>query len=134
LACLSACNTGFGKLKSGEGVISLAKGFFYAGVPSVMMSLWSVPDKATSEIMTSFFEALKEGDGKADALRKAKLKYLSSADDNTAAPYYWASFTVIGDNQPVKVDQELSGWKSLLLILLFVTALLSGLWFRYRKV
>jgi len=110
LACLSACNTGFGKIKSGEGVVSLAKGFFYAGVPNVMMSLWSVPDVSTSEIMTSFYKELKRGVGKADALRNAKLSYLAQADQNTSDPYYWAAFTMIGDNQSVKIGHAIQTW------------------------
>ena len=110
LACLSACNTGFGKIKSGEGVVSLAKGFFYAGVPNVMMSLWSVPDISTSEIMTTFYKELKNGIGKADALRNAKLKYLELSDQNTSDPYYWAAFTMIGDNQTIKISNPLKSW------------------------
>ncbi len=110
LACLSACNTGFGKIKSGEGVVSLAKGFFYAGVPNVMMSLWSVPDISTSEIMTAFYKELKRGVGKADALRNAKLRYLEQADQNTSDPYYWAAFTMIGDNQAVEISNSMQTW------------------------
>lgn len=110
LACLSACNTGFGKIRGGEGVVSLAMGFFYAGVPNVMMTLWSVPDQSTSEIMTLFYKELKNGVGKADALRNAKLKFLVTADENTSDPYYWAAFTMIGDNEPLKSDNKFSYW------------------------
>jgi CHAT domain-containing protein len=110
LACLSACNTGFGQIKSGEGVVSLAKGFFYAGIPNVMMSLWSVPDISTSEIMTAFYKELRRGIGKADALRNAKLKYLQEADSNTSDPYYWAAFTMIGDNQSIQIKDQPSIW------------------------
>ena len=110
LACLSACNTGFGQIKSGEGVVSLAKGFFYAGVPNVMMSLWSVPDISTSEIMTTFHKELKDGVGKADALRNAKLKYLELVDQNTSDPYYWAAFIMIGYNQPIKEEGHFTIW------------------------
>ena len=123
LACLSACNTGFGKVKSGEGVVSLAKGFYYAGVPNVMMSLWSVPDQSTSEIMTYFYEELKKGVGKADALRNAKLHYLHNADENTANPYYWAAFTLIGDNQPLQTSSYLPYW----LVGFFALAIIAGM-------
>ena len=102
LVCLSACNTGFGNLQSGEGVVSLARGFMYAGVPNVMMSLWSVPDNSTAEIIKVFYEEIDRGKGKADALRAAKLKYLLNADANTSGPYYWGAITMIGDNEPVK--------------------------------
>ncbi len=106
LACLSACNTGFGQLKSGEGVVSLAKGFFYAGVPNIMMSLWSVPDNSTSQIMQLFNAELEQGAGKAEALRRAKLRFLEQADAYTAEPYYWAAFTLIGDNEPLHTGES----------------------------
>jgi CHAT domain-containing protein/Tfp pilus assembly protein PilF len=128
LACLSACNTGFGKIKGGEGVVSLAKGFFYAGVPNVMMSLWSVPDQSTSEIMTYFYEELKKGRGKADALRNAKLHYLSNSDENTSNPYYWAAFTLIGDNQPLQTSSKLPYW----LFGVFSLTMFAG-WFFIRN-
>jgi len=118
LACLSACNTGFGLIRSGQGVVSLAKGFFYAGVPNVMMSLWSVPDRSTSEIMTYFYEQLKRGEGKAEALRNAKLRYLKTSDINTSDPYYWAAFTMIGDNEPIEISKEVNLW--LLAVILLI--------------
>lgn len=96
LVSLSACNTGEGKYYEGEGVMSLARGFMYAGVPNVMMSLWSVPDQSTSTIMQSFYGYLQEGMPKPEALRKAKLDYLATADANTAAPYFWSGFVFIG--------------------------------------
>ena len=128
LACLSACNTGFGRIKGGEGVVSLAKGFFYAGVPNVMMSLWSVPDQSTSEIMTYFYEELKNGVGKADALRNAKLNYLRNADENTSNPYYWAAFTMIGDNQPLQKGRTFPYW----IIGVFALVAVAGMTY-YRK-
>lgn len=104
LICLSACNTGLGKYYKGEGVMSLAHGFMYSGAQNVMMSLWSVPDKSTGEIMTSFYTYLKQGYGKAQALRLAKLDYLSTADNNTASPYFWSGFVFIGN-----VEQQPEG-------------------------
>ncbi len=124
LACLSACNTGFGQLKGGEGVVSLAKGFFYAGVPNVLMSLWSVPDNSTSEIMTTFYEELKKGEGKSDALRNAKLAYLASADENSSDPYYWAAFTMIGDNEPIETDTGVNLWGLALVLVIGIPALI----------
>ena len=97
LVCLSACNTGLGKLYKGEGIISLARGFMYAGVPNVMMSLWSVPDRSTSQIMQTFYEEMEKGKAREEALRQAKLRYLESADDNTAHPYFWGAFIYLGD-------------------------------------
>lgn len=95
MVALSACNTGLGKIKAGEGIISLARGFMYAGVSNVLMSLWAVSDRSTAQLMQFFYEALADGKPKADALRAAKLSYLAQADANTAAPYYWSGFVLI---------------------------------------
>ena len=127
LACLSACNTGVGVYHQGEGIVSLAQGFLHAGVPNVMMSLWSVPDRSTGQIMQFFYEELKKGKGKADALRDAKLKYLQTADANTGDPYFWAAFTLIGDNQPM-VQKRWAAWQIGLVVL--TLALLGLLWYR----
>ena len=116
LACLSACNTGIGVYHQGEGIVSLAQGFLHAGVPNVMMSLWSVPDQSTAQIMLYFYEEIKNGQGKADALRQAKLRYLETADANTQDPYYWAAFTLIGDNQAIK-DKGWEIWQMVLMAL-----------------
>ena len=99
LVCLSACNTGTGKMDKGEGIMSLARGFMYAGVPNVLMSLWSVPDGATSLLMQYFYEAMRKGNSKEESLRLAKLRYLSEADDNTANPYYWGAFVYLGNTR-----------------------------------
>ncbi|MDN5215413.1 CHAT domain-containing protein [Fulvivirgaceae bacterium BMA12] len=96
LACLSACNTGIGKYYKGEGIISLARGFMEAGVPNLMMSLWSVSDQSTKDLMTSFYQGITQGEKNVTALRNAKLKYLSESDNLSAAPYYWAPFVYIG--------------------------------------
>ncbi|MBX2841300.1 MAG: CHAT domain-containing protein, partial [Flammeovirgaceae bacterium] len=96
LAVLSACNTGSGKYYKGEGVVSLASGFMYAGVPNVLMSLWAVPDQSTSDIMQHFYKEISNGSSKSQALRNAKLKYLEKADVNTSSPYYWSGFIFHG--------------------------------------
>ena len=96
LVVLSACNTGAGQLQKGEGIMSLARGFIYAGVPSIMLTLWEVQDKATAGIMQYFYENLKEGNRKDVALQKAKLDYLSNANRLNSHPYYWSSFIITG--------------------------------------
>lgn len=97
LTVLSACNTGYGKMHKGEGVMSLSRAFTYAGCPSVVMSLWSVPDIQTSDIMIRFFEALKNGMTKDKALRKAKLDYLANSPFSESHPLFWAGFVPTGD-------------------------------------
>lgn len=101
LVVLSACETGIGTYKKGEGVFSMARGFAYAGCPSVVMSLWKVNDLVASKVMKSFYEYLNEGDEITIALRKAKLDYLNSADELTAHPYHWAAFVPIGNTEPI---------------------------------
>ncbi len=102
LACdmvvLSACETGAGKWQSGEGIVSLARGFAYAGAKSIITSLWSANDHSTAQIMAYFYTKLKEGLSKKEALRQAKLQFVSSQKDplNTH-PFYWATFIPIGD-------------------------------------
>ncbi len=107
LAVLSACETGVGKFENGSGVRSLSTGFQYAGVPSVLMSLWQVPDKSTSEIMKSFYTYLFKGEEKAKALQKAKQDYLSNAiSEKSKHPFYWAGFILVGNADPVILDNR----------------------------
>lgn len=102
LVVLSACNTGYGELKRGEGGMGLSRAFMYAGVPSTVTSLWEVSDVSAQRIMTYFYRYLKQGYTKDEALRMAKLDYIKK-DSNpvTANPFYWASLTANGDMKPM---------------------------------
>lgn len=104
MAVLSACETGIGKEARGEGAMSLARAFRFAGVPNVVSSLWKVDDRATKEIMVKFYEKLADGMGKADALAEAKRWYRKEHPD--APPSKWAAFILIGDNEPVKLKKR----------------------------
>ena len=97
LAVLSACNTGNGELRRGEGVMSLARAFAFAGCPSTVMSLWSIPDESTSKVMLSFYKSLKNGDSKDVALQKAKLEYLQNCPPQYSIPNYWGATVIIGN-------------------------------------
>ena len=101
LTVLSACNTGMGKLRKGEGIMSLARGFLYAGCPSIIMSLWEVEDNSGTEIISSFYKNLKKGKAKDESLRMAKLEYLENAGSRMAHPHYWLGFVSIGDESPI---------------------------------
>jgi CHAT domain-containing protein len=97
LVVLSACETGLGKEKRGEGVMGLTRAFMYAGAPTVAVSLWSVADKSTAELMTDFYRRLlsaNEGSS-AGALRGAQLAMISGK--KYSAPFYWAPFVLVGD-------------------------------------
>ena len=116
LAVLSACNTGNGKLEKGEGVMSIAKGFIQAGVSSVVTSLWSVDDCATSDVMTQFYKYLKEKQPKEEALRNAKLAYLQKADKAHAHPFYWGAFVQFGNTKSLDYLSEGKSWTKFLFI------------------
>jgi CHAT domain-containing protein/tetratricopeptide (TPR) repeat protein len=96
LVVLSACQTALGKQVKGEGLIGLTRGFFYAGAPRVIASLWSVRDEATMELMTRFYRALlREHQTPAAALRAAQVAL--SRDPRWSAPYYWGAFILQGE-------------------------------------
>jgi tetratricopeptide (TPR) repeat protein len=93
---LSACQTGVGKTIRGEGLVSLTRGFMYAGAPRVVVSLWAVSDWGTTELMVRFYQGmLKEGMRPAAALRAAQMSLMN--DKRFASPYYWAPFTLQGE-------------------------------------
>jgi CHAT domain-containing protein len=95
LVVVSACQTGRGKLLSGEGIVGLSRAFLYAGARSVVVSLWNVSDISTGQLMKNFYQHLTGGLRNAAALRRAKLQMLGS-DKETRHPYYWSSFVMVG--------------------------------------
>lgn len=95
LVTLSACETGVGEVKNGEGVYGLRRAFFLAGTESLVMSLWSVSDRVTREMMTSYYEGLSHGLGRGQSLRQAQLAMLKRKDRQH--PFYWASFIQSGE-------------------------------------
>ena len=117
MAILSACETGVGKTRKGEGVYSLARAFTFAGCPSIVTSFWQVNDKYTSALMKPLFTHLHAGEGKAEALRKAKLEYLQTTDQVGTHPANWAAFVHLGNDQPVNLDGNVGIWKWLLLLI-----------------
>lgn len=122
LVVLNACNSSMGELNNGEGVFSLARGFFYSGAKSVISSLWNVNDKSNTEITLSFYQHLKNGKSKSAALRNAKLDYLAVHSLSEASPYYWSSLILIGDDSVIKLNNDSLYYiilSVLLLILLF---------------
>jgi CHAT domain-containing protein len=110
LVVLSACETGIGEIRGGEGIIGLTRAFQYAGARSVLASLWRVEDEATAELMQRFYRHLRSGKAKDEALRAAQLELIGSplrvpdsrggwTERNAAAPYFWAALQLVGDGQ-----------------------------------
>lgn len=100
LIVLSACETGVGKVVTGEGVLGLRQAFRVAGASSMVMSLWKVSDEATAELMGQFYQGLADGKAKGEALRQAAAELRSK--DQWRHPAYWSAFLLSGDNGPLQ--------------------------------
>lgn len=133
MVVLSACETGLGELQRGEGVIGLTRGFAYAGAKSIVSTLWTVPDKSSSILMTKFYEYIEGGYTKDQALRKAKLDLIKN---QYPEPYYWAAYIPIGNMEAIPLKSNLFYNSSLFYILIAVVlsmALLLAIYLRKKK-
>jgi CHAT domain-containing protein len=101
MVVLSSCNTGSGHLDSGEGIMSLARGFIFSGSQSVVMSMWEIEDRSGTEIVKMFYKNLKSGNSKSKALRRARIAYLKDVDQLRSHPYFWSALVVYGNNSPL---------------------------------
>ncbi len=97
LAVLSSCNSGYGKLQKGEGIMSLARGFLFAGVPSIVMTFWEIEDKSGVDIMKRFYHHLGRGKRTDEALRLARLEFIENSDMLRSHPYFWGGYVCIGN-------------------------------------
>jgi CHAT domain-containing protein len=131
MVVLSGCNTGSGKLQKGEGVMSLARGFFYAGCPSIIMTLWNVEDIASSAVMVEFYRNIKNGFSKDESLRKAKISYITGADPLKAHPHYWLGYVSIGKQTPLFKTKI--GYFVSLIIFVFLAIVLEKWYFKRKK-
>ncbi len=104
IVSLSACETGAGEVAEGEGILSLARAFAFAGAQSLVSSLWQVNERSTAELFSTFYKNLENGLSKAEALRQSKLSYLASPEpDARKTPFHWAAFTLTGANGQVNL-------------------------------
>lgn len=119
LVTLSACQSNIGPLAQGEGVLGLGRAFTAAGAGGVVASLWSLNDRATSAIVTGFYDELARGARKPEALHKAKLAYLKQEDlpAYLKSPYYWAGLTYYGDSGKLPSGGGIPVWAWALLLL-----------------
>ena len=130
MVVLSSCNTGNGLLYSGEGILSLARGFIYSGSQSVVMSMWEIEDKSGTEIVEMFYKNLKKGYPKSVALKKARIVFLENADQLRSHPYFWSSLVVYGNNAPLYHSNKL---KITILVIIAVLLFSLGFYFWKRK-
>jgi CHAT domain-containing protein len=110
LAILTACETGKPSYQAGEGMISLAHAFNYAGSESILTSLWEIDEESSAKIVKLFYDNLSLGMPKDEALRKAKLSYIAKAEGRTVAPQYWAGLVLIGDTTPIDLNNNVAWW------------------------
>jgi CHAT domain-containing protein len=85
----------------GEGIISLARGFIYAGCPSMVITLWSIADRSSSNLMQLFYKNLNRNLNIDKSLQNAKIEYIRSSDQRLSHPYYWAGFIESGKTTPI---------------------------------
>jgi CHAT domain-containing protein len=107
LVVLSACSTGQGEVRTGEGVYGLQRSLTVAGARSTLLSLWKVDDAATAEFMRRFYQRLKAGEARSDALAAVQQEFRSGevqspSGTNWKEPFYWAAWQLVGDWRPVK--------------------------------
>jgi len=131
LTVLSACNTGSGRLQKGEGVMSLARAFLYAGCPAIVMTLWSVEDESSANLMIDFYKNLLSGYSKDEALRKAKIKHIRQADPLKAHPYFWLGYVSIGDQRALYHTKTIYFVGMILILLLAV--MIEKLYIRRKR-
>ena len=129
LVVLSSCNTGYGKIVNGEGIMSMARGFIYAGCPSIVMSLWPVDDRSTSVLMKYFYKGIADGLQKDEALRHAKLKYIQNSDDSKSDPFFWAGFVEVGNTDPIDFEIKSKDFSWIFVCII----LLVGIAFIYKR-
>lgn len=126
LVVLSACESGLGEENQSEGMMSLARGFYYAGAQNIITSLWNADDKSTSLLFSAFYQ--QAGNDYARMLNEAKRQYLQNASTGSASPYFWAGFIHIG-YQPPSSQKQFPWWT----IALLIPAVMVVIYFRRRK-
>ncbi|MEW7291983.1 CHAT domain-containing protein [Aquimarina sp. 2304DJ70-9] len=132
LVVLDACKSGIGELQSGEGVMSLSRGFFHSGAKSVISSLWSTNEKSSTKIVLDFYAHLKKGKTKSAALRKAKLQYLKENQLSENSPHFWAPLILSGSIEN-SMSTAASTTTYLYIGLLLFLIVFIGLWRRYKS-
>ena len=126
LIYLNACETNLGKEYKGEGVFSLSKSFMQAGCPTVISSIWKIPDNAASNLAQRFYSSLSNDVTALESFRQAKLQYLSTENELTCHPYYWSGLIFMGNNPILLVNDNTNkiGYTILGILLVLVVSVL----------
>ncbi len=134
LVVLNACQTATGIWMEGEGNMSIARDFMYAGAKSVLQTLWTIDDKSSMQISQSFYNNLALGASKTSALKSAQLNYIEQASSQEAHPYYWAAYQLYGNNKGLKLEiaKTEKKWYLALLSTLGIFAFFIG-YLTYKK-
>lgn len=130
MVVLSSCNTGIGMLYSGEGILSLARGFIYSGSLSVVMSMWEIEDKSGTDVVKMFYDNLEKGYSKSVSLKRARSAFLKNADQLRSHPYFWSSLVVYGNDSALYHHNKLKIGLALILIIVII---LTIIYYRKRK-
>ncbi|MBN8578429.1 MAG: CHAT domain-containing protein [Cytophagales bacterium] len=132
LAILNGCQTGSGTYYQSEGTISFARSLYSLGAESVLMTLWSVDDKATAEVLKLFYHEMESGNDLDDALRNAKMSFLNrEGNSEMTNPYYWAGLQLSGKAEPIVKTKYLS--VVFLVIVFTLLAIVLIYWLKSKK-
>ncbi len=134
LALLSACQTNVGRLATGEGIFSLARGFATAGIPSVSATLWKADEQSIYAITENFNRYLSQGMNKDEALQKAKLDFLKTGSKEKMLPYYWANMILIGNTDALKLSTSHNNYSTWIIAAVAIASItLFVVFFRKKK-
>lgn len=121
LTVLSACETGYGKVFTAEGVYSIARAFFYAGSKSLLMTLWPINDGESVPLIREFYKSVEQKEYASRALRMSQLEYLENVDEYAAHPRFWAGFVLWGSYKEVNGYNSLSLFYIGMIFIIMVT-------------
>ena len=130
LAVLSACNTGSGVIREGEGIMGLARSFIQAGCPNLILNLWAMDDNFGKEIINDFYLGVNTGMTLSESIQKAKIKHLEKSGKLASHPHYWAGVILLGKDTVLDIPQKRN---YLLTVVLIIVALSLIIVFQLKK-
>ncbi len=133
MVVLSSCQSGIGTFKSGEGIVSLARGFSYAGAKSIITTLWQINDRFSAKLMTQFYANLRKGMPKDEALQSAKTNFIQTQKERNTHPHFWAGFVPIGNMNAIEMAEGSPFIKSNSMYLLGILLVLLLIAFIIRR-